>query len=80
MEGIIDVRLYDLIMEVIGFDLVDDAIQVWPESIYDLVLKNQEDVNFLRLLASVSLMTYLMLWTSILRRLHCNWQLKSVSS
>ena len=38
-------------MEVIGFELVDVNIQISLEPIYELVLKTQEDVNFLRSLA-----------------------------
>ena len=51
IEGIIDIKIYGMIMEEIGFELVDDAIQISSEPINKLILKNKEDVNFLRSLA-----------------------------
>lgn len=51
IEGIIDTKLYGMIMEDIGFELVDDAIQISSEPMNKLILKNKEDINFLRSLA-----------------------------
>ena len=51
IEGIIDIKLYGMIMEEIGFELVDDAIQISSEPMNKLILKNKEDINFLRSLA-----------------------------
>lgn len=48
IEGIIDNKLYRMIMEEIGFELVDDAIQISSEPMNNLILKNKEDINFLR--------------------------------
>ena len=48
IEGIIDIKLYGMIMEEIGFELVDDAIQISSEPMNKLILKNKEDINFLR--------------------------------
>lgn len=51
IEGIIDIKLYGMIMEGIGFELVDDAIQISSEPMNKLILKNKEDINFLKSLA-----------------------------
>ena len=51
IEGIIDIKLYRMIMEEIGFELVDDAIQISSEPMNKLILKNKEDINFLKSLA-----------------------------
>ena len=51
IEGIIDIKLYGMIMEEIGIELVDDAIQISSEPMNKLILKNKEDINFLRSLA-----------------------------
>ena len=51
IEGIIDIKLYGMIMEGIGFELVDDAIQISSEPMNKLILKNKEDINLLKSLA-----------------------------
>jgi hypothetical protein len=51
IEGIIDIKIYGMIMEEIGFELVDDAIQISSEPMNKLILKNKEDINFLKSLA-----------------------------
>ena len=48
IEGMIDIKLYGMIMEEIGFELVDDAIQISSEPMNKLILKNKEDINFLK--------------------------------
>lgn len=51
IEGIIDNKLYRMIMEEIGFELVDDAIQISSKPVNKLILKSKEDINFVRSLA-----------------------------
>ena len=51
IEGVIDRKLYQLIIDEIGFELVDDAIRISSKPMNKLVLRNKEDINFLRSLS-----------------------------